>query len=83
MIPCGLKVGVADSGWLGEAPLRFALPQTPTEVCLLYSSIAAGQIELPNSVSPNPALAPKMRTSEKCGKLRPTQKEAAKDGTQE
>ena len=29
------------------------------------------------------ALAPKMRTSEKCGKIRPTQKEAAKDGTQE
>ena len=29
------------------------------------------------------ALAPNMRTTEKCGILRPTQKEAAEDGTEE
>ena len=40
-------VGAADAGW---GRLRFALrsPQTPTEVCLLSFSIAAGQRRLPS-----------------------------------
>ena len=32
-LPRRLSVGIASAPPLGEAPLRFALPQTPTEVC--------------------------------------------------
>ena len=73
-----IKAAIQAAYEEGQGKLRGNGKSVPP-LSAIKTPLRDGDTERPD----DPALAPKMRTSEKCGKIRPTQKEATKDGTQE